>query len=108
MSRPIAPPSTASSASLARSRWRLAKTGITVNAVCPGYTRTAIIERAVETIATRTGRDVAAAEEVFTSANPQKRLIEPEEVAGAVAWLASPEARSVTGVALSVSGGETG
>jgi NAD(P)-dependent dehydrogenase (short-subunit alcohol dehydrogenase family) len=85
-----------------------AGTSVTVNAVCPGYTRTAIIERAVETIATRTGRDVAAAEEVFTSANPQKRLIEPEEVAAAVAWLASPEARSITGVALSVSGGETG
>ncbi len=86
----------------------LATSGVTVNAVCPGYTRTAIIERAVETIAQRTGRDAKAAEAVFTSANPQGRLISPEEVANAVAWLASPEAGAINGIALSVSGGETG
>jgi NAD(P)-dependent dehydrogenase (short-subunit alcohol dehydrogenase family) len=86
----------------------LATSGITVNAVCPGYTRTAIIERAVETIAQRTGRDQQAAEAVFTSSNPQGRLVAPEEVADAVAWLASAEAGAINGIALSVSGGETG
>jgi NAD(P)-dependent dehydrogenase (short-subunit alcohol dehydrogenase family) len=86
----------------------LATTGVTVNAVCPGYTRTAIIERAIETIAARTGRDAVQAEAVFTGTNPQGRLVDPEEVADAVAWLASPAARSINGIALSVSGGETG
>jgi NAD(P)-dependent dehydrogenase (short-subunit alcohol dehydrogenase family) len=85
----------------------LATSGVTVNAVCPGYTRTAIIERAIDTIAARTGRDAAAAEAVFTGANPQGRLVTPEEVADAVAWLASPAAGAVNGIALSISGGET-
>jgi len=85
----------------------LATTGVTVNAVCPGYTRTAIIELAIETIARRTGRDAATAQAVFTSANPQGRLVTPEEVATAVTWLASLEAGAVNGVTLSVSGGET-
>jgi NAD(P)-dependent dehydrogenase (short-subunit alcohol dehydrogenase family) len=85
----------------------LAVTGVTVNAVCPGYTRTAIIERATQTIAARTGRDHDAAEAVFTAANPQGRLVTPEEVAAAVVWLASPEASAVNGIAMSVSGGET-
>ncbi|HEY2660644.1 MAG TPA: SDR family oxidoreductase [Caulobacteraceae bacterium] len=85
----------------------LARTGVTVNAVCPGYTRTAIIERAIDTIASRTGRDHDAAEAVFTGSNPQGRLVAPAEVADAVAWLASPQAGAVNGIALSVSGGET-
>jgi len=85
----------------------LAATRVTVNAVCPGYTRTAIIERAIETIASRTGRDAEAAAAVFTSSNPQGRLVTPEEVADAVAWLASAGSGAVNGIALSVSGGET-
>ncbi len=85
----------------------LAAGGVTVNAVCPGYTSTAIVERAVATLAARTGRDRAAAEAVFTRANPQGRLVTPEEVAAAVAWLASPQASAINGIALSVSGGET-
>jgi NAD(P)-dependent dehydrogenase (short-subunit alcohol dehydrogenase family) len=85
----------------------LAKTAVTVNAVCPGYTRTAIIETAIETIAVRTGRDAKAAEAVFTGANPQGRLVEPQEVASAVCWLASAESGAVNGIALSISGGET-
>jgi NAD(P)-dependent dehydrogenase (short-subunit alcohol dehydrogenase family) len=85
----------------------LATTGVTVNAVCPGYTRTAIVEQATQTLAARTGRGREAAEAVFTSANPQGRLVTPEEVAGAVAWLASRQAGAVNGATLSVSGGET-
>jgi len=86
----------------------LATTGVTVNAVCPGYTRTSIIERAIETIATRTGRDPETAAAVFTAANPQGRLVTPSEVASAVVWLASADAQAVNGIALSISGGETG
>nr|MBA3812339.1 SDR family oxidoreductase [Caulobacteraceae bacterium] len=55
----------------------------------------------------RTSRDRAAAEAAFTRANPQGRLVAPEEVAAAVAWLASPEAGAINGITLSVSGGET-
>lgn len=86
----------------------LAATAVTVNAVCPGYTRTAIIKQAVETIAARTGRTAEAATAVFTASNPQGRLVTPQEVAAAVAWLASPEAGAVNGVALPIAGGEVG
>lgn len=86
----------------------LAAGPVTVNAVCPGYTQTAIIEQAVETIAARTGRTAEAAASVFTAANPQGRLVTPDEVAAAVAWLASAEAGAVNGIALPVAGGEVG
>ncbi len=86
----------------------LAKTGVTVNAVCAGYTRTAMIEGAIDRMAARTGGDRAAGEAFFTAANPQGRLVTPAAVAAAVAWLASAEAGAINGVALSVSGGETG
>jgi len=85
----------------------LAKSGVTVNAVCPGYTRTAIIERAIDHIAARTGEGRAAGEAFFTAANPQGRLVTPTEVATAVAWLASAQAGAINGAILSVSGGET-
>ena len=86
----------------------LATSGVTVNAVCPGYTRTAIIERAIDHIAARTGEGRAAGEAFFTAANPQGRLVTPREVATAVAWLASADAGAINGAVLSVSGGETG
>lgn len=86
----------------------LARTGVTVNAVCPGYTRTAMIEGAIDRMAARPGGDRAAGEAFFTAANPQGRLVTPAEVAAAVVWLASAEAGAVNGGALSVSGGETG
>jgi NAD(P)-dependent dehydrogenase (short-subunit alcohol dehydrogenase family) len=85
----------------------LAKSGVTVNAVAPGYTRTAIIERAIDHIAARTGSGRDAGEAFFTAANPQGRLVTPSEVATAVAWLASREAGAINGAIVSVSGGET-
>jgi NAD(P)-dependent dehydrogenase (short-subunit alcohol dehydrogenase family) len=85
----------------------LADRGVTVNAVCPGYTDTDIIRDAVRGIVDKTGRSPEDALKTFTDTNPQGRLIEPEEVAQAVVYLCSPGARSVTGHALSVSGGET-
>lgn len=85
-----------------------AKTGITVNAVCPGYTDTGIIASAVQTISERGKRSAGEALETFTATNPQGRLVRPEEVAAAVLWLASEEAAAVNGIALPVAGGEVG
>jgi NAD(P)-dependent dehydrogenase (short-subunit alcohol dehydrogenase family) len=84
----------------------LASTAVTVNAVCPGYTETEIITRGIETVMAKTGRSEAEARAEFESINPQKRLVQPHEVAAAVRWLCSSDARSVTGQCISVSGGE--
>ena len=84
----------------------LAKTNVTVNAVCPGFTDTAIIADAVAKLREKTGRDEDAARASLSKFNPQGRLIDPAEVANAVLWLCLPESRSVTGQALSVAGGE--
>jgi NAD(P)-dependent dehydrogenase (short-subunit alcohol dehydrogenase family) len=80
--------------------------GITVNAVCPGYTDTDIIRSSVAQIMEKTGRSEADALSTFTNSNPQGRLIQPEEVAATVLWLCGEHARSITGQAISVSGGE--
>jgi NAD(P)-dependent dehydrogenase (short-subunit alcohol dehydrogenase family) len=84
----------------------LASTQVTVNAVCPGYTDTAIVDEAVVNLVRRTGRTPEEARAALAARNPQKRLIEPDEVAGAVAWLCLPESRSITGQAIAVCGGE--
>lgn len=84
----------------------LARTGITINAVCPGYTDTDIVRDAVANIAAKTKRSEAEARAELASANPQGRLIDPEEVADVVAWLVSDEAHSITGQAIAVAGGE--
>ncbi len=84
----------------------LAKTGITINAVCPGYTDTDVIASAVATISQSSGRSADQALATFTATNPQGRLVKPEEVAAAVLWLASDEAAAVNGIALPVAGGE--
>lgn len=80
--------------------------GITVNAICPGYTDTDIIRDSVKNIVEKTGRSESQALETFTDTNPQKRLIDPEEVADTVLWICSDSARSITGQAISLSGGE--
>lgn len=82
-----------------------ATTGVTVNAVCPGFAETDMLTRSLDAIAAKTGRSEAEARAVL--ANPQGRFVTPEEVAGAVLWLVSDAARSVTGQAISISGGET-
>lgn len=83
-----------------------ATTGVTVNAICPGFTETDIIGESIERIVAKTGRTREAALAELVKHNPQQRLIQPEEVAETVRWLASDGARSVTGQAISVSGGE--
>ena len=82
----------------------LVATGITVNAVCPGYTETDIVHDVVDNIVAKTKRSEEEARAGFL--NPQGRLIQPEEVAAVVAYLVSDEARSVTGQALTIAGGE--
>jgi NAD(P)-dependent dehydrogenase (short-subunit alcohol dehydrogenase family) len=84
----------------------VAKTGVTVNAVCPGYTDTDIVGAAVENIMAKTGRTREEAVAQLTKANPQGRLVRPEEVADAVAWLCREGARSLTGQSIAIAGGE--
>lgn len=84
----------------------LAPRDITVNAVCPGYTDTDIVRDALANIRTKTGRSEAEALAALTAANPQGRLIAPEEVAHAVLWLCLPGTQSVTGQSIALAGGE--
>jgi NAD(P)-dependent dehydrogenase (short-subunit alcohol dehydrogenase family) len=84
----------------------LAKTGITVNAVCPGYTDTPLIRKAADTIQAKTGRSEEDALAMLAGTNPQGRLVTPKEVADTVLWLASPGASSINGQAIVVAGGE--
>jgi len=84
----------------------LAQTGITVNAVCPGYTDTPLIRKAIENIKTKTGHSEEKALAMLTRENPQGRLVTAKEVADTVLWLASPGASSINGQAIVVAGGE--
>lgn len=84
----------------------LARTGITVNAVCPGFTDTPLLDAAVETITGKTGRSADEARATLARVNPQGRLITPQEVADAVLWLAGEGASAITGQAIAVAGGE--
>jgi len=86
----------------------VAKTGITVNAVCPGYTDTGVVREAVANISAKTGRSEAEAREKLVSFNPQQRLIRPEEVGNAVVWLCLPGSESITGQSIAIAGGEVG
>ncbi len=85
----------------------LARSGVTVNAVCPGYTETDIVREGIANVMAKTGRSEAEARAGFTEGNPQGRLVQPAEVAAAVRWLCSAGASSVNGQAIAVCGGET-
>ena len=84
----------------------VAAKGVTVNAVCPGFTDTDIVKESVAKIVAKTGRTAEQARAELASRNPQKRLVLPEEVANAVAWLCLPGSEAVTGQAIAVAGGE--
>jgi 2-hydroxycyclohexanecarboxyl-CoA dehydrogenase len=84
----------------------MATKGITVNAVCPGYTETEILHASIERVVEKTGRSAQEALAEFVKSNPQQRLVQPIEVADTVAWLCSSAASAITGQAISVSGGE--
>jgi NAD(P)-dependent dehydrogenase (short-subunit alcohol dehydrogenase family) len=84
----------------------LAGTGVTVNAVCPGYTATDMLEESLRNIVEKTGRSRDEAEQILLAQNPQKRFVQPEEVAETVFWLCQPGSGSVTGQSIVVAGGE--
>jgi NAD(P)-dependent dehydrogenase (short-subunit alcohol dehydrogenase family) len=83
----------------------VAGTGVTANAVCPTFVRTEMTRRSVDRIVATTGRSETDAEAALAAAAPLGRLLEPEEVAFAVAFLAAPEARAINGQTLILDGG---
>lgn len=83
-----------------------ARTNLTVNAICPGFTDTEFVADAVEKIVGKTGRNEDDARAALASFNPQQRMITPEEVANAVLWLCLPDSQAMNGQAISVAGGE--
>ena len=85
----------------------VATKGVTVNAVCPGFTDTEIVAHSVANIVAKTGRTEAEARAELARHNPQKRLVRPEEVAEAVLMLCAPGASAINGQAIAVDGGET-
>jgi NAD(P)-dependent dehydrogenase (short-subunit alcohol dehydrogenase family) len=85
----------------------LARKGVTVNAVCPGFTDTDIASEAVENIVSKTGQSEDDARKALSSFSPQGRLMSPQEIAASVGYLVSEAAAGITGQALAVDGGET-
>jgi NAD(P)-dependent dehydrogenase (short-subunit alcohol dehydrogenase family) len=81
-----------------------AKSG--VNAVCPGFTETDLLEGSIENIIKKTGRSREQAVAELSKHNPQGRLVAPSEVADAVLWLCGEGAGAITGQAIAVAGGE--
>jgi 3-hydroxybutyrate dehydrogenase len=83
-----------------------AASGVTVNAVCPGYTDTELVQQSLAKISAKTGRSRDDALGSLLKDTPLGRLVKPQEVAAAVLYLCSPEASAVTGTTLVVAGGE--
>ncbi len=84
----------------------LAPRGITVNAVCPGFTESPLLERTLANIVSATGRTRDDAGAALLRQNPLGRFVRPEEVAGAVVWLCGDAAAAITGQAIVIDGGE--
>ena len=84
----------------------LARTGITVNALCPGFLDTEMTDRSVAGIAAATGLDPAAARARLEAMSPQRRLFQPSEVTAAALWLCGPGSEGITGQAIVIAGGE--
>jgi NAD(P)-dependent dehydrogenase (short-subunit alcohol dehydrogenase family) len=84
----------------------VAAKGVTVNAVCPGFTETDLVARSIGDIIAKTGRTEEEARSALAASNPQGRLITPDEVAMAIVWLCGEGASGVNGAAVPVAGGE--
>lgn len=85
----------------------VAERDITVNALCPGFTETPLLEASVATIVAKTGQSPAQARAHLQSTNPSGRLIQPAEVTATALWLCGPHSGAIHGQAISISGGET-
>ena len=83
----------------------VAATGVTVNAICPGYVDTEMVSRGIERITTRTGRTAEEALDSLKKMSPQNRLVTAEEVAAVALLLASDEGRGINGQGINIDGG---
>ncbi len=83
-----------------------ARKGVTVNAVCPGFTETDLLADSLDNIMAKTGCTREEAANQIKAVNPQHRFVQPAEVAATVAWLCCPGSESVTGQSIAVAGGE--
>jgi NAD(P)-dependent dehydrogenase (short-subunit alcohol dehydrogenase family) len=84
----------------------VAPKGVTVNAVCPGYTETELLTESTANITEKTGASEDEARAQLLESNPQGRFVAPKEVAEAAAWLVGPNSDAITGQAVAVAGGE--
>ncbi|MBL4740164.1 MAG: SDR family oxidoreductase [Sneathiella sp.] len=84
----------------------VAKTGITVNAICPGFTETPMLEKSIAKIMGETGMSIEEARAALSRGNPMNRFIQPDEISDTVLWLCKNASSSITGQAISISGGE--
>lgn len=84
----------------------LARKNITVNAICPGFTDTDMVRSAIENIVAKTGKTATQARETLADRNPQKQLVQPEEIAQTVLWLCGPGSTAINGQAIAIDGGE--
>jgi NAD(P)-dependent dehydrogenase (short-subunit alcohol dehydrogenase family) len=84
----------------------IARSGVTVNAVCPGYTQSDLLDASVANVVARTGRTAEEARAALAAGNPQGRILSPREVADSVRWLCGADAGSVHGQAIAICGGE--
>jgi NAD(P)-dependent dehydrogenase (short-subunit alcohol dehydrogenase family) len=85
----------------------VARSGVTINAVCPGFVDTSMADRAIDRIVEKTGRAASDARAALEGLSPQRRLVTPAEVAHAVASLVADEARGIHGQAIAIDGGQT-
>ena len=84
----------------------MARKNVTVNAICPGYTETEIVQDAVRNIVAKTGQSEDQARLALAARNPQQRLVQPAEVAQSVVWLCAPGSEAINGQAIAIDGGE--
>jgi len=85
----------------------LARKGVTVNAICPGFVETPMTVESVRNIMSKTGRTEDQARADLAAMNPQKRLVQPEEIAAMAVQLALPAAGGINGQVIAIDGGET-